>query len=308
MPDPDKPAEAVYPIRVVAEKTGVNPVTMRAWERRYGLIRPQRTPKGHRLYSDRDIETIRQVLRLLEQGIPISRVKESLAGGGRAAAVVDRPDSPPPGDTSSWQGYLRRMATAVGAFDERALDAAYNDALSLYPIDLVTRMLIVPLLREMTSRWETFAYADAERHFLDSYLRNKLGARFHHQSVQAQGAKLVMAGAPGDHAEIPLLLMALAVLTSGYRVVLLGADCRLEGLAHVLSRTRAAALLVHGELLLPTRTIDHELAGLAEQLTCPVFVFGGCASAQRSELEAAGLIPLPVDSVSALQVLAQVVG
>ena len=53
---------SMLPIRAVANLTGINPVTLRAWERRYNLITPKRTPKGHRLYSENDIEIIKQVL------------------------------------------------------------------------------------------------------------------------------------------------------------------------------------------------------------------------------------------------------
>mgnify|MGYP000620965887 FL=1 len=58
--------EAVYPIRTISNLTGVNAVTLRAWERRYGLIRPKRTPKGHRLYTESDLERIKRVLELLD--------------------------------------------------------------------------------------------------------------------------------------------------------------------------------------------------------------------------------------------------
>ncbi|MBV8742827.1 MAG: MerR family transcriptional regulator, partial [Sinobacteraceae bacterium] len=67
-----------FPIRTVAALTGVKPITLRAWERRYGVIRPARTRTGHRLYSHGDIEQIRRVLALLDRGIQISRVRQAL--------------------------------------------------------------------------------------------------------------------------------------------------------------------------------------------------------------------------------------
>ena len=70
--------EALFPIRKVSEVTGVNAITLRAWERRYGLFKPQRTPKGHRLYSEKDIAKIREVLKLLSKGVAIGRVVNAL--------------------------------------------------------------------------------------------------------------------------------------------------------------------------------------------------------------------------------------
>ncbi len=72
---PDTP---LYPIREVSRLTGVNSVTLRAWERRYGLIRPQRTPKGHRLYAQDDISRIERILQWLNRGVPVSQVADLL--------------------------------------------------------------------------------------------------------------------------------------------------------------------------------------------------------------------------------------
>lgn len=68
------PGDGLFPIRHVCAETGINPVTLRAWERRYGLIRPLRTPKGHRLYSAEDIARIRRILTLLDDGVAVSQV------------------------------------------------------------------------------------------------------------------------------------------------------------------------------------------------------------------------------------------
>ncbi|MEL7400054.1 MAG: MerR family transcriptional regulator, partial [Pseudomonadota bacterium] len=64
-----------YPIREFARITGVNPVTLRAWERRYGIVQPQRTEKGHRFYSEADIQRVNNILYWLEQGYPVRQVK-----------------------------------------------------------------------------------------------------------------------------------------------------------------------------------------------------------------------------------------
>jgi len=91
-PDSDiPPGHGLFPIRHVCAETGINPVTLRAWERRYGLIRPLRTPKGHRLYSALDIERIRRILTFLDEGVAVSQVgrvlerEPGLRSGGAAA-------------------------------------------------------------------------------------------------------------------------------------------------------------------------------------------------------------------------------
>ena len=70
--------EGWLPIREVARQTGVNAVTLRAWERRYGLIVPQRTPKGHRLFSAEHVQRILTILTWLNRGVAVSQVKQLL--------------------------------------------------------------------------------------------------------------------------------------------------------------------------------------------------------------------------------------
>jgi|ACQI01.1.fsa_nt_gi DNA-binding transcriptional MerR regulator len=70
--------EALYPIREISRLTGVTPITLRAWERRYDLIEPVRTDSGHRLYTQEHVEFINQAVDLTKQGIPISKVKTVL--------------------------------------------------------------------------------------------------------------------------------------------------------------------------------------------------------------------------------------
>ena len=114
---------------------------------------------------------------------------------------------------------------AIIRFDEPGVEDTYNEAMSLYPIAEVTSKLVVPLLRELGRRWETAEGSVAEEHFFSVYLRNKLGARFHHRpTLPAAAPRLLAACVPGEHHEIGLLLFALAAHEAGLRVVLLGAD------------------------------------------------------------------------------------
>ncbi len=87
------PTREQFPIRTVSALTGVSTVTLRAWERRYGLLRPVRAPSGHRLYTHANVEEIRRVLALVERGIPVSRVRQVLDAetASRAPDATGRP-------------------------------------------------------------------------------------------------------------------------------------------------------------------------------------------------------------------------
>src|SRR5690606_18605331 len=96
--------EELFPIREVSRLTGINPVTLRAWERRYGLIQPTRTESGHRLYSQSDIEDVRSILGWIERGVAVSKVGKILAKAHTARAEIQTVDSDVgAGEWSEWQ-------------------------------------------------------------------------------------------------------------------------------------------------------------------------------------------------------------
>lgn len=294
------PSNGLIPIRSVSSLTGVNPVTLRAWERRYGLIKPVRTPKGHRLYTMADVERINQVLALLDAGMAISQVGQVLAKGPVTVAPEDQEEFDP------WGDYQRRLMQAISAFNDRALNDIYNEALALYPVDIVTSRMIVPLLRELGWRWEQSQEGGvAEEHFFSMFLRNKLGARFHHLNRDLPGPRLVVSCLPEERHEVGALLFALAALDRGYPIVLLGGDTPLSELAITWQRTQAQAIVLSGSALTPERVVRTELPLLVQRMEGPVFVGGKITRRYPEELAAAGVIMLGDDFNLALRKIAQ---
>lgn len=279
--------EELYPIRTVSNLTGVNSITLRAWERRYGLIKPIRTPKGHRLYTQNDIDLIQQVLDLLDKGISIGQVKDYLKG---KSTQTKREKASDP-----WSNYQRRMLNAIVRFDANALDQTYNDALSLYPIDLVTKHLILPLLKQLGIRWAESEGSVAEEHFFGAYLRNKLGARFHHHTATQHGPVLVAACLPGEQHEVGLMLFCLSALDQGYRLVYLGADTPFEELTVPVARSKADAILLAGSIDPDASVLNRGLTTLVESVDVPVFVGGKTAVKHNDDIVNAGAIPLGTD-------------
>ena len=136
-----------YPIRAISELTGVPTTTLRAWERRYGLLKPSRTAKGHRLYSGEDIDLIKEIVKLLKSNHTISeaiRIIKNPELNADASAVSD----------GHWAVYQQRMMKSIEHFNEQNLDTTYNEALSIYPIDMVTEEVIIPVLNSLGERWQ----------------------------------------------------------------------------------------------------------------------------------------------------------
>jgi DNA-binding transcriptional MerR regulator len=289
----DKISES-FPIRTVSELTGVNSVTLRAWERRYGLIKPSRTPKGHRLYSREDIQLIREILDRLSMGASIGQIAREIMNN----AVVDEQDA------DAWAKYSRRMIEAIVRFDEQMLDSVYNDAMSLYPVDVVTTRLIMPLMEELGSRWEMQTGNVAEEHFFSVYLRNKLGARFHHQNLKNTGPRLIAACLPGEHHEFGILLFTLMAQGKGYQIILLGADLPLTELIHVADSTNSRGVVLAGSASLECEAIYEDIDQLSGALSIPVFIGGDVSVACRDDIVRAGAHPLSHDLAASLHTIA----
>lgn len=277
--------ESLYPIRTIAKLTGVNAVTLRAWERRYGLIKPKRTRSGHRVYTDDHVEVVRQILALLDSGISVGQVGEVFEARRNSHGEVSEVDV--------WARYRRRMIAGIRTFDEDRLEDVYNEAAALYPVDLVSDRLIVPTLREVGWRWKNKSGTVAEEHFFSTYIRNKLGARLHHRSRRAEGPKLVLACLPEERHDLGLLLFGLAALDNGMQVILIGADLPLSELPDVSARSGAAAVVLAGFTEPARAHVLEELSHLTASTSVSVYVGGRVARASEAAIAAAGAIPLP---------------
>lgn len=295
------PSDSLVPIRTISSLTGVNPVTLRAWERRYGLLKPVRTPKGHRLYSLSDIEMIRKVVELLDGGMSIGQVRKILKSSGS-----DSGDASAAGEglDDVWNNYRARLIGAIETFDEFSASEVYNEILALYPIDVVTERLIIPLLQEIGWRWQRGdAGRVAEEHFFSVFLRNKLGARFHHRSRAADGPKLVAACLPGEQHDTGILLFGLAAQDWGYTVILLGANMPLDEIPKVIDRTGSRAVVLSGCAEPETELLQQSLPDLVGAVEVPVFVGGRVTARFRDPLAATGVDVLGSDFALAMSAI-----
>lgn len=293
------PAQSLLPIRTVSQLTGVNAVTLRAWERRYGLVIPQRTPKGHRLYTQHDVELIHRIVDLLERGISVSHVKPLLE-----SYTTTQEDNAAQG-SDLWGNYQHDLLNAIESFNENAIDQIYNDAMSLYPIDVVNQRLITPLLEKLGTRWEDREAGIAEEHFFSVYLRNKIGARIHHLNPRSHGQQLVVACLTGEQHDLGLLFFALAAVNSGYRLIILGADLPLTQIPPVLKRQTCIGVVLSGASLPDQKILHQALPELVEALDVPVFLGGKISENPSPDLEASGAILLGSNIISGLRLINQ---
>ena len=173
-------SEILLPIGELARRTGVNPITLRAWERRYGLLKPQRTAKGHRLYPPEQVERVHAILSWLERGASVGQVRE----------LLERPPSVAP--VGDWQLREQAMIEAIASLSHHALDQQFNQAMALYPAFTLCEQLLLPLLDSLEQRWRSYFNARLEQAFFYTWLRSKLGARVQHDSLSLPGPAVLI--------------------------------------------------------------------------------------------------------------------
>ena len=205
--DAAKPDEGIYPIREVSRLTGVNAVTLRAWQRRYGLVQPARTEKGHRLYSEQDIRQIGEILSWLERGVSIGQVK----------GLLSEPQSQPVSD--HWQQTLEQFSQALLAFNQRKAEAELNDLLASYPFELVRSRVLQPLVEQLLGLWRE--RPDGE--LLQQVWLGWLHTRFARHLIEQEKGLPVTLASWGQVGPLDLVWAAYELIGQGHEVQLLGA-------------------------------------------------------------------------------------
>lgn len=289
--DDDGASQDLLPIREVARLTGVNPVTLRAWERRYGLILPQRTPKGHRLYSSAQIDQVRQVLAWLDHGVAVSQVKGLLSERQPEATR----------DDSTWRAAQQQLLEAIEALAERALDDAFNRSMALYPPATLCRHLLLPLLDELRRRWRQQPGARLEQVFFLSWLRSKLGARLYHNNCLHPSAPLLLLNLSPEPMEPGLWLCAWLASDAECPVLVLDWAIPAPELQVALRRIQPRGLLLYGRQSLKPAVLQRLLPGIA----CPALLCGPASGIHRQHLQSTDLYLTddPLDALHCLQSL-----
>ncbi|PKM31346.1 MAG: helix-turn-helix-type transcriptional regulator [Gammaproteobacteria bacterium HGW-Gammaproteobacteria-11] len=278
--------EDLFPIREVSRLTGVNPVTLRAWERRYGLLVPHRTPSGHRLYSMHDINRVKAVMSWIERGVAVSKV----------ASIIDRQVLPPVQQVSTnsvegpagntfalWQS---KLIEAVNNFDTHELDRLYGQLHASFPLSVVFQDIILPVWNEFHNATEPKARSGQWR-FLDAFLRGRLFQRT--GFLKTGQPNVVLVGLHEGVAEIELLLAALFINAAGADVTLVPALASISELSVVAERSECAVLVLYGAVALGNDLLLKHLPRLEQQLDCPVAVVGPLCEVQPEALTKAGL-------------------
>jgi len=262
MPRPDTDAELLR-IGELSRRVGVPVTSLRAWETRYGLLSPERTKGGFRLYGPDDVARVLAMRANLERGLSAAQAAQlARTAGPVAVAMPGLPDAE------------SQLAEALGRFDESAAQAILDRLFATLTVEAVLREALVPYLHALGEQWQRGEITVAQEHFASNVLRGRLMALTRDWG-RGSGPLAVLACAEGEQHDIPLLSFGLLLRTYGWRIAYLGADTPLASLVQAVRELRPAAVVVSGTT---PGSLSGQSAGLQEvALHAPLFLAGAAA-------------------------------
>ena len=217
----------------LARRTHVSPDVLRAWERRYGLLEPQRTDGGFRLYTAADEDRVQAMVRHLGAGV----------SAGEAARLVLEAEAPPAGLIPSLEGVADELREALDDFDDARAQVVLDLLVTRLSFDALARDVLLPYLRELGERWERGEASVAQEHFASMVLRGRLVALARGWD-RGVGPRALLACAPGERHDLGLLLFALALRQRGWRITYLGPDTPLDTLTGTVEELKPDAVVI----------------------------------------------------------------
>jgi MerR family transcriptional regulator, light-induced transcriptional regulator len=213
-----------------ARRVGVSAAVLRAWERRYGLLRPVRSAGGFRLYSAEDAERVARMRRGLDQGL-------SAAEAARAAVVEARPSAGLLDDAAA------RLLAAIHEYDEATVHTVLDESFAAFGLEAVVRQLILPTLAQVGREWEQGMLGIGQEHFASNLIRARL-LSLARLWGRGSGPIALLACAPGEHHDISLLVFGLILRSHGWRILFLGADTPIATISEAAESMPPAATIL----------------------------------------------------------------
>lgn len=225
----------MFNMKVVVQETGIKPDTLRAWERRYGIPDPKRTPGGHRVYSQYEIDMLKWLLARQDEGMSISHAVELWKQKEREGEVplLSRPADPEPVAPISGEAIEASRQAWLEAclnFDEHEALSTLAQAFAIYPVETVCFEILQKSLQKVGHGWYEGAVTAQQEHFISALTLRQLEALLAAMPAPTRNERLITACAPGEQHTFGVLLLTLLLRRRGWNVVYLGANVPVERL------------------------------------------------------------------------------
>jgi DNA-binding transcriptional MerR regulator len=269
----DEAIEGLFHIGDLARRVGVTVETLRAWERRYGLLEPRRSVGGFRLYSPQDEAIVRAMLVEIERGFPPAQAARLALAGARTREAAPEPERA--AERGRFAAARTQLIAALIAFEDRRVHVLIDRLLAEFTLDTVLDEVMLPGVREIGDGWERGKVTVAQEHFASNLIRERV-LGLDRPWDQGSGPRAILACPPDERHDIGLVSFGIVLRRGGWRITFLGADTPVQ----TVSETAAALC---AELVVLASVMDGRLAAVAPALrdlaaTIPVAIAGRAAT------------------------------
>lgn len=294
----------MYTIKQASARSGVGIPLLRAWERRYGVVQPVRTPAGYRLYDEEAIDRLRAMRRLVEAGWSpreaAARIRGLASEAVRSLASGQAEADGAAAGSSGQAELVGRIVTAAGDLDRTTLEGALDEAFAAARFEAAAQGVILPAMVGVGEAWARGDLDVGAEHAVSAAVLRRLGAAFQAAGTAARGSTVLVGLPPGSHHELAALAFATAARRGGMDVVYLGADVPVASWLRVATDTGAAAIVVGAVMETDATSAGEVLAALAGQQPEIVRAVGGRHAA---DVPGDGHLILPDDLAQAAAAL-----
>ena len=276
----------MYSIKAVSQATGLTVETLRAWERRYRVVVPQRDDAGRRVYGAEDVLRLRRLREATERGHPIGRLVH--LDEPSLVALLHEPERRP--QSAMATTFVERILDGARRYSPADCEQALTLAISLMPPARLIREVLEPLLREVGDRWHGGEFSIAQERLVSSAVRRHLGLVVETYARTAERRQaIVFATLPGERHELGLLMSAMLCASRGFQVHYLGPDLPAHEIARYAREVDAGLVALSVLLAEGAERLPADLAALRAAIgsDVPVWIGGrGAQSVARESLPA----------------------
>jgi MerR family transcriptional regulator, light-induced transcriptional regulator len=278
----------MYNIKEAAARSGVSVPTLRAWERRYGVVSPARTPAGYRLYDDQAIERLRRMRLLLGAGWrPREAAAEVLRDGSTGATGAGDAVEAGAVNAGALAGMVDRLVASAAVFDTGQVTVVLDEVFARVSFETAMEEVIFPALREVGRGWESGKLSVAAEHAVSNTIHRRLAG--HYEAARRPGERPhVMIGLPpGARHDLGALAFAVALRRLGLDTLYLGSDVPIESWVRSLRQTGARVAVIGAITRSDVDAARAVVAAIREELpevTCVVGGQGGAALADSARV------------------------
>lgn len=293
----------LYPIKAVSVKTGLTIHVIRAWEKRYQAVTPDRTETNRRLYSEQDIRKLQLLKQLTQEGHNIGNVA-SLDLKALKELISESPQVPSAQrleikiKKNEISPIVDECITAIKNFKDKSFEKILlNASYKLSQTELLNHV-IIPLVYKVGKLWHDGDIRIMHEHMATAILKSFLSNMRNNYRVEENAPSIIITTPLGQNHEIGALIQSVVAVAEGWKVIYLGPNLPANEIASAVAEKKAIAILLSIVYPADDHNLKLDLMKLKPLLPKDTYIFVGGRLAKNYKTELDSINALIIDDIA----------